>query len=165
MSEVGTEPTGPDRGSLITRYADGHAAVCRALEGVTDAELDRRPPGGGWTARQVVHHPADSETRSYVRLRQLLAEDRPVIQGYDEAAYAEAPLLGYDRAVDASLAVLGAVRAASTELLVRLSGEVWSRAGTHSESGTYDLDTWLRIYAAHAHDHADQIGRARRGED
>jgi hypothetical protein len=45
--------------------------------------------------------------------------------------------------------------------LRRLSEEQWRRAGTHSESGSYSVEDWLRIYGGHAHDHADQIRRAR----
>ena len=37
----------------------------------------------------------------------------------------------------------------------------WSRAGTHSESGRYTAEDWLRIYADHAHNHAAQIRRLR----
>jgi isopenicillin N synthase-like dioxygenase len=37
------------------------------------------------------------------------------------------------------------------------------RAGTHTESGRYSVEDWLRIYAAHAHNHAAQIRRARWG--
>ena len=36
-----------------------------------------------------------------------------------------------------------------------------SRTGTHTESGTYSVADWLRIYAAHAEEHADQIRQAR----
>jgi hypothetical protein len=37
----------------------------------------------------------------------------------------------------------------------------WAREGTHSEVGAYSVDKWLAIYADHAHNHADQIKRAR----
>ena len=37
----------------------------------------------------------------------------------------------------------------------------WLREGTHSEVGRFGVDTWLRIYAPHAHRHADQIRVAR----
>jgi hypothetical protein len=47
----------------------------------------------------------------------------------------------------------------------RLTPAEWDRSGEHSESGPYSVDRWLRIYAEHSHDHADQIRRARRGED
>ena len=147
-----------DRDELMTRYPGGYAAVADAVDGLTDAELDRAAPGEGWTARQVVHHLADSEARAYVRLRRLIAEDQPEIIGYDEPEYARR--LYYDRPIAASLAVVGAVRDASWELLQRLTPAEWERRGTHSESGTYAVDDWLRIYANHPYDHASQIRQA-----
>jgi hypothetical protein len=147
------------RAELIDRYRAGAGEVDAALEGVNDAELDGVPPDGGWTARMVIHHLADSESNSYVRVRTLLAEDEPRIQGYDEGRFAER--LHYDRPVETSLAVFRAVRASTAELLDRLGDEDWNRAGTHSESGAYSMDHWLEIYAPHASEHADQIRRAR----
>ena len=153
-----------DTAALIDQYAAGPEAVHRALDGITDDELDRRPSGGGWTARQVVHHLADSETNSYIRLRRMLVDDGAELQAYDEAAWAAEPRLGYDGPIEAPLAVLEAVRAASTMLLRRLDDADFSRAGVHPEHGSYSVQTWLEIYAEHALDHADQIRRARRGE-
>jgi len=149
-----------ERTSLIDRYRTGTADVEAALAGITDGELDRHPADRGeWTARQVAHHLADSESMAYVRLRRLVAEDHPTIQAYDEPEWARR--LHYDRPIETSIAVLGAVRAASLELLERLTDAEWGRTGTHSESGSYSVEGWLEIYAAHAHDHADQIRRAR----
>jgi hypothetical protein len=136
--------------------------VSDAVAGLTDAELDKRPAEGAWTAREVVHHLADSETTAYIRLRRLVAEDDPVILGYDQDAFARR--LHYDRPLGSSLQVLAAVRTASAELLDALDPDDWRRAGTHSESGAYSVEDWLRIYAVHAHDHADQARRAARGE-
>lgn len=146
------------RTSLIARYQAGYAEVQDALAGAADADLDRRPADGGWTAREVVHHLADSETTSYIRLRRLLAEDGPTIHGYDEAEFARR--LWYDRPISTSLAVFQAVRASSGEILDRLSESDWSRRGVHTESGGYAVEDWLEIYAAHAFHHADQIRRA-----
>ena len=147
------------RPDLIARYKAGHRVVTEALAGITDAELDTPEAPGEWTPRQVAHHLADSEMTSAIRLRRLLAEDHPVIDGYDQEEFARR--LQYDRPIAASLATLAAVRQTTAELLDRLSEADWARAGTHSESGRYGVDDWLRIYAAHAHDHADQIRRAR----
>ena len=147
-----------ERTELLVRYRQGAEEVRSALHGITEVELDAHLPGE-WSARQVAHHLADAETRAYTRLRQLLAEDSPVIHGYDENKYAE--MLHYERPVESSLAILDAVRAASAELLDHLREPEWSRAGTHTESGPYSVERWLRIYADHAHDHADQIRRAR----
>jgi hypothetical protein len=151
-----------DRDALIARYADGPAEVTAALDGITDAELDRRPGPGAWTAREIVHHLADSETNSYIRLRRLLAEDNPAIVGYDQERWAQRLHYG-QLPIDASVAVFSAVRDASTALLRIAPAIAFDRAGTHDEHGVYSVGTWLEIYAAHAHDHADQIRRARRG--
>ena len=123
-------------------------------------DLDRVPPEpDGWTPRMVVHHVADSETNSYVRLRRLLAEPAgTTIQGYDEAQWARA--LHYDRPIAGSLAVFAAVRAASAELLDRLAPADLDRSGVHTESGPYTLADWLSTYIAHARDHAQQIRAA-----
>jgi hypothetical protein len=147
-----------ERDALIERYRGGAATFAAALHGLTDAQLDAAPADGGWTARMVAHHVADSETNSYIRLRRLVAEDEPLIVGYDEERWAAR--LHYERPVAASVAVVMAVRAASLELLAWLSAEEWQRRGRHSESGDYAIDTWLGIYAAHAADHADQIRHA-----
>jgi hypothetical protein len=153
-----------DRAELIDRYRTGAADVLAAVAGLTDAELDRQPAPGEWTARQVVHHLADSEMTSAIRLRRLLAEDSPDIAGYDEAEFARR--LHYDsRPIGPSLDALVAARETSAQLLDHLTGPEWARAGTHSESGTYSVGDWLVIYAAHAHDHADQIRRAVAGYD
>ncbi len=152
-----------DRAARLDRFESGADDVTEALAGATDADLDRRPPSGEWTAREIAHHVADSETMAYIRLRRLVAEDAPVLHGYDEPEWARR--LHYDRPIETSVATVRAVRAASSELLHSLTPDEWSRAGTHSDSGAYTVDDWLRIYAEHSHDHADQIRRARRGED
>jgi hypothetical protein len=148
-----------DRAALLDRFRTGYADVEAALAGITEAELDHPAPDGGWTARQVVHHLADSEATAYVRLRRLIAEDEPLIQGYDEPEYARR--LHYDRPIASSLAVLAAVRAAGLSLLESLTPSEWDRRGTHAESGAYSVDGWLEIYAGHSHDHANQIRAAR----
>ena len=154
--------TPEERASELERFATGFDAVVAALDGATDEDLDRHGPAG-WSARMVVHHLADSETTAYVRLRRLIAEEAPLLQDYDEEAFARR--LHYDRPIAADLAVLGAVRAASLELLRSLTPDEWQRSGTHSAAGAYSVDRWLRTYATHSPDHAEQIRRARRGED
>ncbi|HLA67808.1 MAG TPA: DinB family protein [Acidimicrobiia bacterium] len=144
-----------NRIALLNKYRTGYTAVAGALTGASEADLDRSPGPGEWTARTVVHHLADSETHAFVRLRRIIAEDDPIIIGYDEAEYARR--LHYDRPIAASLEVLRAVREASLQLLERLTPDEWDRSGTHSESGPYSVDDWLRIYAGHPHDHAEQI--------
>jgi hypothetical protein len=149
--------TPAERAGLVERYVRGYAAFAAAVERAGD-RLDRPDPDGGWTGRQVVHHLADSELTSALRLRRLLAEDAPVIDGYDENAFARVLRYG-DRPVDAALRAVEAARAHSAELLGLLGEDEWARRGTHTESGPYGVEDWLRTYAAHPYDHAGQLRR------
>jgi hypothetical protein len=158
-----TDETASRRQAQLERFATAFAAVVDALGGASDEDLDRRGRSGGWSAREIAHHLADSESMAYVRLRRLIAEDDPVIAGYDEPEWARR--LHYERPIEASIDVLRAVRGASQQLLMALTADEWERRGTHTDSGGYSVDTWLGIYSEHSHDHADQIRRARRGED
>jgi DinB superfamily len=147
------------RKKLIEQYKDGYRVVAESLVGAGDKELDARPAPGKWTAREVVHHLADSEMTAAVRARLLVAVERPQIVGFDQDEFARR--LHYDRPIEASLDAFKAARRVTAELLEKLSDTDWTREGTHSEHGPYTLERWLEIYAAHAHKHAEQIQVAR----
>jgi hypothetical protein len=147
------------RKELIDQYKDGYRVVAEALLGAEDQDLDARPAPGKWTAREVVHHLADSEMTAAVRARLLIALDRPKIVGFDQEEFARR--LYYDRPIEASLESFKAVRRATAELLERATDDEWRRPGTHTEHGAYTLERWLEIYSSHAHKHAEQIIVAR----
>jgi DinB superfamily len=152
--------TAKERDALIDRYAEGAEEVRKSLEGFPPDRLTTRAFPGKWTAAEIVHHLSDSETVSGIRLRRLLAEERPVINGYDQDEYAR--LLRYqERPIEPSFENFRAVRATTTQLLRLMSEADWQRQGWHSESGAYTAETWLQIYAVHAHNHAAQIRRLR----
>ena len=132
--------------------------VTEALAGIKEDELDKSA-SADWTPRQIAHHLADSEMMSAIRIRRLLTEDEPVIHAYDEAAFAR--ILTSDRPIEPSLEAMRWARETCAQLLDRMTEDDWSRVGTHSESGPYSAEDWLAIYSAHAHDHAEQIKRAR----
>jgi hypothetical protein len=147
------------RRKLLDQYKDGYRVVAEALVGAADDELDVAPAPGRWSARQVVHHLADSEMIAAVRARLLVAVDRPQIVGFDQDEFARR--LHYDRPLEASLDAFKSARRATADLLDTLSDQEWSREGTHTEHGRYTLERWLEIYSSHAHKHAEQILVAR----
>lgn len=149
------------RRELVDRYRAGYDVLADAVAGLDDAALDTRPADGGWTPREVVHHTADSEMTSAIRLRRLVAEDDPLIVGYDGDEFARR--LHYaDRPIEPALAAIAAARATTVQILDRLTDAEWGRTGTHSDSGPYGVERWMEIYAEHCHEHADQIRRALR---
>ncbi|MEK6337674.1 MAG: DinB family protein [Acidobacteriota bacterium] len=152
--------TSEERQTLIAKYKDGYNEVLRHLDGFPKGQLTAHPIPGKWSATEIVHHLADSETTSALRIRRLLVEDHPLIQGYDQEAYA-AHLIYNQRDIAPALDAFRSARANTSQLLDLMSDEDWLREGTHSESGSYSAEDWLEIYAAHAHNHASQIGRLR----
>jgi len=94
-----------------------------------------------------------------IRLRLLLAVDRPNIVGFDQDEFARR--LHYDRPHEASLEAFKAARRTTAELLDVMTEQDWAREGTHTEHGRYTIERWLEIYGTHAHKHADQILVAR----
>jgi len=152
--------TPEERQELISQYAAGYDEVTKSLEGFTPDSLTAHPIPGKWSACEIVQHLADSEMTSAIRLRLLLVEDNPVIKGYDEAAFAVR--LGYNqRDITPALEAFRAARSTTSQLLAMLTDDDWKREGTHTESGRYTAEDWLKIYAAHAHNHAAQIRRLR----
>jgi hypothetical protein len=147
------------RKELIEKYKDGYRVVAEALAGIEDSQLDTHPAPGKWSPREIVHHLADSEMTSAIRLRLLLAEDRPAIHGYDQDEFARK--LYYDRPYQKSLEAFRFARETTAEILERMTPAEWAREGTHSEHGRYTVERWLEIYAEHAHNHAQQIRAAR----
>jgi len=147
------------RDRLVNRYKDGYRVVKAALEGATDAELDASPAPGKWTAREIVHHLADSEMTSAIRLRLLVAETNAQIRPYDQELFART--LHYDRPIASSLLAFQAARSSTGDLLDRLTDAEWAKVGSHPEHDRYSVERWLEVYAAHAHNHAEQITRAR----
>lgn len=144
------------RRELIEQYKEGYAKVAEALRDFPAESLTHRPAPGKWSAAEIVHHLADSETISGIRLRWLLTHDKPVIQGYDQDFFA----VRFDynsRPIEPALNAFEAARATTAQILDRMTEEDWQRSGEHTESGHYSAEKWLEIYAIHAHNHAHQI--------
>jgi uncharacterized damage-inducible protein DinB len=146
-----------DLEAFASQYENATREFLNTVQELSDADLDVSS-SGGWTARQVIHHVADSEAQSYARLRRLIAEPGTQIQGYDEGGWGENETLGYKALpIEPSLAVFKAVRASSLGIIKRLSEPQLENSGIHTESGEYTIKTWLETYINHPLEHAAQI--------
>ena len=95
-----------------------------------------------------------------MRLRKLLAEPFPVLQGYDQDEWARA-LRYAERPIGPALEAFRAARETTAQLLDLMSEADWRHHGWHTDAGSYHAERWLEIYAGHAHGHAGQIRRLR----
>jgi hypothetical protein len=85
-----------------------------------------------------------------------MAEPNPLIVGYDQDAWVHT-FSYHERSVELAFAGVATVRALTNNLLATFDDAAWARTGTHTESGPYSAVDWLETYAAHLHDHAEQI--------
>jgi len=134
--------------------------------GVTPELLDIHHENG-WSARQIIHHLADSEAQSYVRLRRLVAEPEGVmLVNVDEDSWAKEAKLGYETApVENSIAIYAAVRAGSLDVIKRLEESDVEKSGVHPESGKFTIEKWLFNYTKHSLEHGEQLIRATKGQE
>ncbi len=136
------------------------AAVRRAVDGLSHAQLSRPEAPGKWSMRQVVRHLADGEIVWGWRLRLVLAQDRPPLTGYDQDLWAER-LRYADANVDDAIEELTALRRTHLNLLQAASPADLARVGVHSERGDESVAHMMRLYAGHDLLHLNQLARIR----
>ncbi len=120
-----------ERDELIAQYQRGYDTILSAIDGMGEAEWEAREAPGEWCPREVIHHLADSEMTSAIRIRRLIVEHEPEIQAYDQEEFARR--LHYERPIENSLLALQGARASTSELLVLMTEEEWQSAGAHTE--------------------------------
>lgn len=127
-----------------------------ALNGLPPGGLDRPYREGGWTARQVAHHLADSHVNAYMRIRLALTEDSPTIRTYEESRWAE---LVDARTADPalSLGILRGVHARLVVLLGSLTPADFARTAQHPAWGAISVDWLLQMYSWHGRHHLGHI--------
>jgi hypothetical protein len=151
------------RDEFIGVLESAPVALRQAVAGLSESQLDTRYRN--WTARQIVHHLADSHVNSYIRFRWALTEDTPTIKPYDESRWVE---LTDARSGDVrdSLVLLDGLHGRWVRLLRSMTDEQFARSFFHPETGqTVRLSAALCYYAWHCRHHTGQITwlRARHG--
>ena len=136
-------------------------ALSRAIDGLSPSELRQPEAPGKWSIAQILQHLADAEIVWAWRMRLILAQDRPVLTGYDQDLWAER--LQYDQAdVSDALEQFTVLRRGNLRLVERTPPADLKRVGIHSERGEESLEHLQRLYAGHDLMHLQQLARVRR---
>jgi len=147
---------------LLERLRRGAELVAVSITGAAGSEVDYVPEPGKWSIRQILAHLTDSEMVATMRLRQIIAEDNPRLEAWDQDAWTRN--LDYARRKPSqSLETFRRTRGENYELLKDLPEPTFERAGTHSERGRVTLRQLLQLIAEHAENHASQL-RERRAQ-
>src|SRR5579863_4865315 len=132
----------------LHRFRSGSIVLAEALHGVTPDQAARVPAPGKWNINQIVRHVADTEIVVGMRLRLIIAEDRPTLSPFDQDLWAER--LGYEQAPAlGSLAVFETLRNDMTSLLESLPPEAFDRVSIHPERGEKTLGEWVELFGNH----------------
>lgn len=123
----------------------------------TPEQFEKPYREGGWNAKQVIHHLADSHMNSYIRFKLALTEDNPTIKPYREELWAE--MQEYqDTPIAVSLNLLEALHIRWTNLLNTMQASDFERTFFHPESKkSIHLAEALALYAWHSRHHAGHI--------
>jgi hypothetical protein len=141
---------------LVERFRRGSEVLAEAVQGVSEAESGFSPAPGKWTIREIVGHLADTEIVAGMRLRQIIAEDKPTLVVFDQDAWAKE--LGYaKRDVRDSLATFRTLRAINALMLQNLPPAAFDREGHHPERGVLTARDWVVRFSDHVDSHAKQI--------
>jgi hypothetical protein len=115
---------------------------------------------GKWAIRDVFAHLADSELMGGVRLRMVLAQDRPTLIGYDQDLWSDR-LRYSDVDVRRALEQFAVLRRSNLRLWENLSPADLARVGLHNERGEESLGHMRNLYAGHDILHLNQLARIR----
>jgi len=125
---------------------------------VSHENLHRPEAPGKWSMIQVIQHLGDTDLVVGYRIRKILAEDNPSIEGFDQDRWAAS--LHYDRAeLKEAIMQLRGVRTGNLRLIRSLSDKERARTGIHAERGPESVWRLTELAAAHDLVHRNQLAR------
>ena len=134
------------------------------LEGLTTAQLTRRPAPDKWSIQELVAHLAEDELVGAYRLRMVLSSPGTALQAFDQDVWARTGRYS-ERDVHSSLELFRVLREVNLELLRSLSAEEWDMHGVHAERGVESVRDMAMHFAGHDINHFKQIEAIRRTHD
>lgn len=134
------------------------AATAGRLKELTQAIGPKRaqdaPAPGKWSVREIICHLADCEIVFAYRIRQALAEERHVIQPFDQDQFAK-NYAAYD--LESALAVFTSVRNWNVQLIRTLTPQQLAKAVNHPERGDMTVQTIVETMGGHDLNHLRQV--------
>ena len=128
----------------------------RLIQGVSTAQLRRRPAPEKWSVSEIIAHLADAEIVGGFRLRFILGSPGAPIVAYDQGKWVTSG--HYDqRHPRKSVAQFCVLREGNIALLKTLTPEQWKHYGMHSERGRESIERIVRMFAGHDLNHLRQI--------
>lgn len=140
----------------ILRIAELPSKLSELAERCSEEQLNTPYRPGGWTARQVIHHVADSHMNAFIRFKFALTEDQPVIKPYPEALWAQ--LSDSYGSIQISLPLIEALHFKWVVLLYSLAESDLAKGYYHPEQQrVVTLAEAIQLYAWHGEHHCGHV--------
>jgi hypothetical protein len=141
----------------------GPKKVAAAVSGLPDKVLRYKPSPEKWCILEILGHLADVEIVYAYRIRQMVADKKPVIAAIDQNDWAKN--LGYLEASPAELiAQFGLNRHHNLRVLRRLKQADLSRSAYHPETkADVNLADMVQRLSKHDANHLEQIESLKKG--
>jgi uncharacterized damage-inducible protein DinB len=146
---------------LMADYLDGPVQLRGVVTDLNQQQLQARPVRGKWSTLEVVCHLVDSEQAWCYRMKRVIAEQNPLLIGYDESRFAAA-LRYHERKLEEELALLEGMRRQLARILQGLAESAWTRTCIHSERGLLTLEEMLQAEVEHIPHHIRHINEKRK---
>ncbi len=143
---------------LIEALAATPPVLARLVRGLPEETLRRGHGDDRWSIKEVLGHLRDNEQVFLGRYEQILHEEQPRLEAYDQEEMAR----GHDyQRGDAAAALAGFVetRAAAVALFQRLTAADLGRSALHDDWGPVTLGWLAEHIVAHDLAHLAQISR------
>lgn len=130
--------------------------VAALLEGLSEEQMNRRPPDGGWAIRNVLSHMRDAQDVLDFRLDLLQKEDHPVLEAHAVFEWATRE----EERPPATLDIFENYKSTRAKILARLQDMPlvdWWRTGHHAEFGSVSIKQQVSYFASHELTHLPQI--------
>jgi hypothetical protein len=136
--------------------------IAAAVAGVADKVLRHKPAPDKWCILEILGHLADMETLYAYRMRQMLADENPVIAPINQDAWARS--LGYLQSNPMELVALyGLNRHANLQLVRRLSVSDLDKSAYHPElKRQVTVAEMIENMVIHGPNHLQQIENLKR---
>lgn len=136
--------------SIIEKFPEELKKLCAQL---SSDKLEKSYRPQGWTARQIIHHIADSHMNAYMRVKLTLTEDAPVIKPYKQDLWANLQD-SKNAPIEFSLILIEVLHQRWVYLLKTLTAADLQRKYIHPEQNReFQLDEVLALYAWHGRQH------------
>ena len=136
--------------------------IAAAVSGLAPEVLRRKPAPDKWSILEILGHLADIEIVYGYRLRQMLADEKPVIAPMDQDAWAKK--LGYmETPAPELVALYGLNRHHNLRLLRRLKLEDLGKSAFHPEiQRNVTVETLVNRMSTHGASHLAQIEKLKK---